>query len=109
MSTEQQGIPKTYKRPGWKLMDISWTKSSAHGLRYICAYCGREALGTGRLERNHRDDCPKFGEQIRTEREQREQQRRRDDLVRRAVAMVSAWDNERLERFLATSAEEGNP
>lgn len=109
MSTEQQEIPKTYKRPGWKLMGISWTKDSAYGVRYICAYCGREALGTGRLERNHRDDCSKFGEQIRTGREQREQQRRRDDLVRRAVAMVSAWDNERLERFLAESAEEGKP
>lgn len=99
MSTTED-IPKTFKRPGWKLMGSSWTKDSAHGVRYICAYCGREALGTGRIERNHRDDCSKYGEQIKAERDEREKQRRHADLLRRALAVVSAWDDEKLEAFL---------
>ena len=100
MSTTEDDIPKTFKRPGWKLIGDAWTKDGAHGVRYICAYCGREALGSGFLERNHRDDCSKYGERIQEEREQRARQRRHDDLLRRALAVVSAWDDDKLDAFL---------
>ena len=56
--TKLEAIPKTYKRPGWKASGVYWVKISKSGMRYICAYCGREALGLGM--RNHCDDCSWF-------------------------------------------------
>ena len=50
--------PSTPKPSGWKDGGRYWTNDkSKYGVRYICKVCGRECLGVGSVERNHRPTC----------------------------------------------------